>query len=144
MVKSPGLFWRDSGVLHALLRLPPNDDVLAQPWVGASWEGVVIEQILTARAARGDSCDAFFFRSHDGYEADLVIKGGRAREAIEIKLTSGPAPEDLARLAKVAEMINATRQTLICRVRESVFAGNRSVANLRDYLNVRPGTSSSR
>jgi len=65
----------------------------------------VTEQILTARAARGEGCDAYFFRSHDGYEADLVIESGRTREVIEIKLTSGPALEDLARLAQVGDLI---------------------------------------
>lgn len=134
LVKAPRIYWRDSGVLHALLRLPADDDLRAQPWAGASWEGFVIEQILTARAARGESCDAYFFRSHDGYEADLVLETGREREVIEIKLTSGPGPEDLSRLGKVAGMIKATRQVLLCRVHDSITTGNRWVANLPDYL----------
>jgi predicted AAA+ superfamily ATPase len=137
LVKAPRLYWRDSGLLHVLLRLPPDDDLLAQPWVGASWEGFVIEQILAVRAAKGESWDAYFFRSHDGFEADLVLERGREREVIEIKLTSGPAPEDVARLGKVAELIRATHQTLICRVRDSVFAGRRWVTNLPDYLRAR-------
>jgi predicted AAA+ superfamily ATPase len=123
LVKAPRLYWRDPGVLHALLRFPPSDDLLAQPWVGASWEGFVIEQILTSRADRGESLDASFFRSHDGYEADLVLEGGHTREMIEIKLTSAPAPEDLARLAKVGEMIQATQVVLLCRVRKSITTG---------------------
>ncbi|MBM3883072.1 MAG: ATP-binding protein [Verrucomicrobia bacterium] len=139
LVKAPRLYWRDSGVLHALLRLPAQDDLLAQPWVGASWEGYVIEQILTAHSVRGRPCDAYFFRSHDGFEADLVLEQEHEREVIEIKLTSGPKPEDLARLGQVAGLTKATRQTLICRVRDSVFAGGRVVANLRDYLAARPG-----
>ncbi len=56
------------------------------------------------------------------------------REVIEIKLTSAPAPEDLARLGQVADLLKANRQTLICRMRKSIFTGNRSVANLCDYL----------
>ena len=134
LVKAPRLYWRDSGVLHALLRLPQRDDLLAQPWVGASWEGFVIEQVLAARSARGDFWDAYFFRSHDGMEADLVLEKGREREVIEIKLTSGPAPQDLARLGAVAALIKATRQTLICRVRQPVFARDRWVTNLGNYL----------
>ena len=74
------------------------------------------------------------FRSHDGYEADLVIESGRIREVIEIKLTSGPAPEDLARLVKVGEMIEATRVVLLCRVRQSATTGRQWVTNLPDYL----------
>jgi predicted AAA+ superfamily ATPase len=134
LVKAPRLYWRDSGVLHALLRFPPGDDLLAQPWAGASWEGFVIEQILTARAARGEGCEAYFFRSHDGYEADLVIESGRTREVIEIKLTSGPAPEDMTRLAQVGDMIKATQLVLLCRVLKSVTTGRHWVTNLPDYL----------
>lgn len=134
LVKAPRLYWRDAGVLHALLRLPPNDDLLAQPWVGASWEGFVIEQILTARTARGEGGDAYFFRSHDGYEADLVIESGRSREVMEIKLTSGPTPDDLARLAQVGDLLKANQRVLLCRVRKSVTTGRHWVTNLPDYL----------
>jgi predicted AAA+ superfamily ATPase len=134
LVKAPRLYWRDTGVLHALLRLPAGDDLLAHPWAGASWEGFVIEQILSVRSSRGETCEAYFFRSHDGYEVDLVLETGRLREVIEIKLTSGPAPEDLARLDKVAAMVAASRRVLLCRVRNSVTTGSRWVVNLRDYL----------
>jgi predicted AAA+ superfamily ATPase len=134
LVKAPRVYWRDSGVLHALLRAPAGDDLLAQPWVGASWEGFVIEQILAARLARGEDHEASYFRSHDGYEADLVLEAGRTREVIEIKLTSGPSPDDLARLVKVGDMIGATRVVLLCRVRQSTTSGRRWIANLPDYL----------
>jgi len=46
LVKSPKVYWRDTGLLHALLNLVRGRDLLDQPWVGASWEGFVIEQIL--------------------------------------------------------------------------------------------------
>ncbi|MFM7751007.1 MAG: ATP-binding protein [Opitutaceae bacterium] len=134
LVKAPRLYWRDSGVLHSLLRFSPADDLFAQSWVGASWEGFVIEQILAAHSNRGHSIEASYFRTHDGYEADLVLEDGRRREIIEIKLTSSPAPEDLARLGKIAAMIKATHSTLICRIRKSIFAEDRTVANLPDYL----------
>lgn len=134
LVKSPRIYWRDSGLLHALLRFRGEDDLFAQPWVGASWEGFVIEQILSARQARGESFDARFFRSHDGFEADLILDFGRSREVIEIKLTSGPSPEDLARLGQVAAMVKGTRQVLICRVAKSVTRGDRWVCGLAEYL----------
>ena len=59
---------------------------------------------------------------------------GREREVIEIKLTSGPTTDDLARLGKVAEMVKATRQVLLCRVRKSVTKGVKWVTRLEDYL----------
>lgn len=134
LVKSPRIYWRDSGLLHALLRLRLDDDLFAQPWVGASWEGFVIEQVLAVRRSRDESFDACFFRTHDGHEADLVLDFGREREVIEIKLTSGPTTEDLARLGHVAEMVKASRQVLLCRVKNSVTTGNRWVTTLPDYL----------
>lgn len=134
LVKAPRLYWRDPGLLHALLRLAPEDDLFAQPWVGASWEGFVIEQILTAYANQGRAVEAAYFRTHDGFEADLVLESGRSREVVEVKLTSNPAPEDLGRLAEVAKMVGAARATMICRVRQSALGGSRAVANLPDYL----------
>lgn len=134
LVKAPRIYWRDPGLLHALLRLRTDDDLFAQPWVGASWEGFVIEQIESVRHSRGEEFDAYFFRTHDGHEADLVLDHGREREVIEIKLTSGPTTDDLARLGKVAEMVKATRQVLLCRVRESVTKGVKWVTGLEDYL----------
>lgn len=89
LVKAPRIYWRDPGLLHALLRLRTDDDLFAQPWVGASWEGFVIEQIESVRRSRGEEFDAYFFRTHDGHEADLVLDHGREREVIDIKLTSG-------------------------------------------------------
>ena len=63
-----------------------------------------------------------------------MLERGRQREVIEVKLTSGPNPEDVSRLGRVAEMVEADRQTLICRVRESVVGDLCTVTNLEDYL----------
>lgn len=125
LVKAPKIYWRDSGLLHALLGHAPEADLWAQPWVGASWEGWVIEQILAARQARGETTEAFYFRTQDGLEADLLLHSGKQREVIEIKLTTSPAPEDFARLERVAALTKATRQVLISRTRRSVTEGNR-------------------
>jgi hypothetical protein len=134
LVKAPKLYWRDSGLLHALLGHAPEADLWAQPWVGASWEGWVIEQILAARHARGENLEAFYFRTQDGWEADLVLQSGRQREVVEIKLTTSPAPEDFARLEKVAALIKATRQVLISRTRQPAAAGARWSVDMATYL----------
>lgn len=63
-----------------------------------------------------------------------MLDFGRRKEVIEIKLTSGPSPEDLNRLSKISEMIQGTRQLLLCRVAQSVTTGNRWVTRLEDYL----------
>lgn len=134
LVKAPRLYWRDSGLLHTLLRLDPQGDILSSPWAGASWEGFVIEEIFKTRQAHGSSFDAFFFRSHDGWEVDLVIDDVQGREAIEIKLTSAPSQETVQRLEKVAEMIGANRKTIICRIAEPITTNDLQVTDLQTYL----------
>lgn len=91
MVKSPKIFVRDSGLLHALLRLETDDDILAHPVAGTSWEGFVLEQIL---ANIPSSWQAYFYRTRAGAEMDLVlVPGGRRRPiAVEMKLSLAPTP----------------------------------------------------
>jgi hypothetical protein len=69
-------------------------DLIAQPWVGMSWEGWVIEQILAALNNRGVSCASFFFRTSDGCELDLVLRIKGELWAFEIKLTTSPGKRE--------------------------------------------------
>ena len=91
LVKSPKIYLRDSGILHALLRLERMDDVLGHPAAGASWEGWVIEQILAAVPA---SWRPWFYRTSAGAEIDLVLErpGQRPFIALEIKYAADAAP----------------------------------------------------
>lgn len=88
LVKSPKVYLRDSGLLHALLNLPNHSALLGHPVLGASWEGWVIEQIL-AQAPWGSRPS--FFRTASGNEIDLLLElpGGQLR-AIEIKHSAAP------------------------------------------------------
>lgn len=84
-IKSPKIFIRDSGLLHALLSLP-NDEIQTNIKLGASWEGFVIEQILS----RVKSRDYYYWRTHAGLELDLlVIKNGK-KLGFEIKYSETP------------------------------------------------------
>jgi hypothetical protein len=76
LIKSPKVYWRDSGLLHALLNVSDQRTLLAQPRVGASWEGYVIEQVLGVLSATGMNYDAYYFRTSDRYELDLVLDFG--------------------------------------------------------------------
>lgn len=134
LIKSPKIYWRDSGVLHHLLGLGAKDDLIAQPWVGASWEGWVIEQILADRSSRGIDTAAHYFRTSDGLECDLVLESGGKRELIEIRLTTAPSTEDLAKLRKVQSLIGADRIVLLTRVKQSHIGDKAWSCNLRDYL----------
>ncbi|MGH8161570.1 MAG: ATP-binding protein [Gammaproteobacteria bacterium] len=134
LTKSPKLYWRDSGLVHALLNVPDKRALLSQPWVGASWEGYVIEQALGELAARGGHFDAYYFRTTDQHELDLILDFGEERWAVEIKLTASPAPEDLARLDKTADMIGASHRFLISQTRKSAGNERRVSYNLPDFL----------
>lgn len=88
LVKSPKVYVRDSGLLHAMLGLSTYTDLLGHPVAGGSWEGFVIEQIT---AVMPPSLRAFYYRTHHGAEADLVLVNGlKPVTAIEIKLNNAP------------------------------------------------------
>ncbi len=90
LVKSPKIYLRDSGLLHALLRIGDTERLLGHPVAGASWEGWVVEQAL---AATGTRSGASFYRTAAGAEIDLLIERPDGRRlAFEIKLASAPAP----------------------------------------------------
>ena len=85
-VKSPKIYWRDSGLLHQLLGIADQDALLAHPRCGASWEGFVLETML--RRLQPD--EAYFWATHTGAELDaLLIKDG-VRLGLEIKRADAP------------------------------------------------------
>jgi len=134
LLKSPKVYYRDSGLLHALLNVPDEKALLSQPWVGASWEGYVIEQVLGELSAHGRRFDAYYFRTSDQYELDLVLSFGKELWAVEVKLTSSPALEDMARLDKTADMIKASRRFLVSQTLRSSGDGRRISCNLPSFL----------
>jgi len=117
LVKVPKVYWRDSGLLHARLNVPDEQALFAQPWVGASWEGFVIEQALGELSSRGRQFNAYYFRTSDQYELDLVLDFGKELWAVEVKLTASPGPNDLKRLNKTADMIGAKRRFLVSQTK---------------------------
>lgn len=106
LVKSPKVYVRDSGLVHALLNVADKETLLAHPIVGQSWECFVIENVLVSA---GDKCEGYFYRTGGGAEIDLLLAwpGGKLW-AIEIKRSLSPklergfhaACEDLAPVRK--------------------------------------------
>ena len=86
LVKSPKIYIRDSGILHALLDIRTHDDLLSHPVVGASFEGFAMENILAS--AKG--YEPFFYRTGAGAEIDLVLRRGRRALAFELKSSTVP------------------------------------------------------
>ncbi len=134
LIKSPKVYWQDSGLLHSLLNIPDENSLLTQPWVGASWEGFIIEQILGELAASGKNVDAYYLRTSDQYELDLVLDFGNELWAIKIKLTASPTPNDMNRLKKTSDMISASRCFLISRTRSSVGDRYEVSCNIETFI----------
>ena len=134
LVKRPKVYWRDAGLLHALLNVPDRNALLVQPWVGASWEGFVIDQTLATLHAVGRPFEAFHLRTSDQREIDLLIRTGTELWAMEIKLTTRPALRDMARLEANADLVGADRRFLVCQRSDFIESGARIVCDLEGLL----------
>jgi predicted AAA+ superfamily ATPase len=139
-VKAPKVYVRDTGLLHQLLGIGTQKELLSHPKVGASWEGFVIEQIMVSQPYD----EAFFWSTHQGAEIDLVLRRGQKLLGVECKRTDAPrmtpsiriAMEDVG-LAHVAVLYPGTKRYAIAdRVEavpvqtlgkmKSLFEGNKS------------------
>ena len=90
LVRSPKVYVRDSGLVHALLGIGTHDEVLGHPVAGLSWEGWVIENLISAAPA---GTEAYFYRTAAGAEIDLVLELRRGqRWACECKRSLTPTP----------------------------------------------------
>lgn len=88
LVKSPKIYLRDSGLLHALLGIRSLDELAGHPVVGPSWEGWVLEQIAQLLSPQWGLS---FYRTATGAEMDVVAERGERRIGFEIKLSSAPS-----------------------------------------------------
>lgn len=87
-VKAPKIYIADSGLLHTLLDIRTRDDLERHPKIGSSWEGFVIDQLVSWQGFASEEC--FFWATHAGAELDLLVVRGRKRLGFEVKLTSSP------------------------------------------------------
>ena len=134
-VKAPKVYVRDCGLLHHLLGIDSEEQLLAHPKCGASWEGYAIEQIINAV----EPDDAYFWATHQGAELDLLLfKNGR-RLGVEVKRMDAPrftpsmriALDDL-RLEQIVVLYPGTQEyTLAPRVRAVPLA---AIANARNLF----------
>jgi hypothetical protein len=109
LVKAPKVYIRDSGLTHALLNLTTLDDLLGHPVVGASWEGFVVENLLSSLPI---GVTPWFYRTAAGAEIDLVIeKNSGERYAIEIKRSQAPSVSKGFHLG--CEDIKATKRFIV-------------------------------
>ena len=94
-VKTPKIYFRDTGLLHALMGIKTVAELVTHPHCGASWEGFALEQVL--RIAKPD--EAFFWATHQGAELDLLMLRGRQRIGVEFKRADAPKVTPSMRIA---------------------------------------------
>jgi len=124
LVKTPKIYFRDSGVFHALLGIRSPADLLTHPKLGASWEGFALEEIL--RAHQPD--EAYFYAVHSSCELDLLMFLDGRKIGVEFKRADAPV------LTRSMETALADLDLAELWV---VYPGKRSYA-LRDRISVRP------
>ena len=111
LIRSPKVYVRDSGLVHALLGLPNLDAVLGHPIAGSSWEGFVMEQLINA-APQAEAC---FYRTSNGAEVDLVLTFRNQQTwVIEIKRSSAPTVS--RGFYQAATDLDAVRKLLVAPV----------------------------
>lgn len=136
LVKSPKVYVRDSGLLHALLEIETHENLLGHPVYGASWEGFVIENIVSGLSR----WQPFYFKTAAGAEIDLVLVKGRRLIAVECKSSS--APEVTKGFWNSLKDLGAKEAWIIAPVKESYpIEKHVRVARLEDFLEAMAGTS---
>jgi predicted AAA+ superfamily ATPase len=85
-VKAPKIYFRDSGLLHSLLGIRSELDLLTHPKTGASWEGYAIQEVLKATAPD----EAYYWATHGGAELDLLLLKNGQRIGVECKRVDAP------------------------------------------------------
>ncbi len=87
-IKTPKIYFRDSGVLHRLLGIPDMEQMVTHPKLGSSWEGFALEQ--TIRASSVSEEEAYFWGVHNQADLDLLLFRNGKRLGFEVKYTSEP------------------------------------------------------
>jgi len=130
LVKSPKVFVRDSGVVHQLLAISDFNSLLGNPIFGASWEGVVVENVIVNKP----DWNYFFYRTASGDEMDLILEKGNLRIAIECKAAT--APKMTKGFYRALEVIKPQKTYVIIPAPVSYeIAPNITVCGLSEFLN---------
>lgn len=129
LIKSPKIYLRDTGLLHAILGLPEWNDVVGHPVYGYSWEAMCIENIT---ASLRPEVRYSFYRTSHGAEIDLLLETGSIRVAVEFKVSS--APKAGKGFWVSVEDLQITRTWVIAPITESYKAHGIRYASLPDFV----------
>jgi hypothetical protein len=105
LVRSPKVYFRDSGLLHHMLGIEAAAGLEVHPSRGASWEGFLIDQLLSSIQRAEPAARPWFYRTAQGHEIDLLVEVGSRLVPFELKLHSAPSSGDAAGLrASMAQL----------------------------------------
>ncbi len=138
VVKSPKLYFRDTGLLHYFLGISSPSVLAAHPARGTSFETFVIDQLVAAYQRLEPGSRPYFWRTALGDEADLIIDSGSRRVAFEIKLHSAPAREDVPALRRCMRDLRLPRGYVIYPGRERYSLGDGVLALPAEQALLRP------
>jgi len=113
LTKSPKLYLRDTGLLHFLAGLRKPADLETWARRGASFEGLVIEELIAAAADRAVRPEAWFWRTHAGAEVDLLLVHGRRILPVEVKLGAAVGARDVAGLRSCMSDLDLRRAIVV-------------------------------
>jgi len=131
IVKTPKVYIKDTGILHALLKISTFDDLFNHPVYGSSFESLVVENVI----ARFDDYEPYFYRNSNGNEIDLLLVKGQKIIAIEIKASTSPKISKGFYIA--CDDIKATKAFVIADIEMSFpLKNNVMVYNLQEFLNL--------
>ena len=114
LIRSPKMYVRDSGLVHALLGLSNLDALLGHPIAGSSWEGFVLEQLINA----APQAEASFYRTSNGAEVDLVLTF-RNQQIWTIEIKRSSAPTVSRGFYQAATDLRASRKLLVAPVAQT-------------------------
>lgn len=131
-VKAPKIYFRDSGLLHALLHVRSKPELLRYPKLGASWEGFALEEIIRAHNVHNHEC--YFWSTYSGAEVDLLLLHNGTGTAFEMKYSDAP---------KMTKSMHVVGEDLPIDHLYVIYPGNRdyplsdrvTVRGLENYLN---------
>jgi predicted AAA+ superfamily ATPase len=123
LVKRPKLYIRDSGILHRLAGLRTSEELELWPGRGSSFEGLVVEELITQASVKLTVPRFYYYRTQAGAEVDLLVQDGREIIPIEIKLGIDVGPYDTAGLRSCMQDLGLKRGYVLVRGAEERSLG---------------------
>jgi predicted AAA+ superfamily ATPase len=138
LVKSPKVYFRDSGLLHAFLGIDTSSALHGHPGRGLSWEAFIIDQMISAFQRARPGYRPHFWRTATGQEVDLLMDDGRRQIPFEIKLHSTPTIDDARGVLTCMADLGVRRGYVIYPGREAYSLGHHVTALPAAQLLSRP------